>query len=415
MTSSASPQRSTRMAKRDRVIVEASRALNRYGVSHASLPLIAEQLGVSRAAIYYYAENQEDLVFQSYSRTCETLSAHLTAAEQAGGSALEIIERFVDGLLAPANPELAALSDIAYLNIERQAVVLELFNNLRSRVAEILALGIARGEIRNCTVSIVAPAVLSLTLWLPMAKMWPSVGALTHADLVAAIKDMLRLGIAADRRRDAAFQPLPLTVSDGRLLQVFDPEAMAAAKQESLLAAASWLFNLKGVDATSLDEIAARVGATKRVIYHNLGDKETLVAACYSRSFRFYEHVARQCKALPGTRLAAIGASVYAYAEAGLREDIATFTPITGFEALPAPLQEEVNASTLRLIDGFIEMYEQGQREGSVRPLNPRAVLAINPGSFQWLPKWHQVLSPDERARAPREIADLNRLGLLPV
>jgi len=403
------------MAKRDRVIVEASRALNRYGVSNASLPLIAEQLGVSRAAIYYYAENQEDLVFQSYSKTCEDLAEHLTAAEQIGGSAIEIINRFVDGVLSPSSPELAALSDMAYLNSERQTVVLGLFNALRSRIAEILALGIARGEIRNCAVSVVAPAILSLTLWLPMAKMWPSIGVLTHAELVDAIKDMLRLGIAADRRRDVPFEPLPFTIGDGRLLQVFDPEAIAAAKQESLLAAASWLFNLKGVDATSLDEIAARVGATKRVIYHNLGDKETLVAECYSRSFRFYEHVARQCEALPGPRVAAIAASVYAYAEAGLREDIATFTPITGFEALPLPLQEEVNASTVRLIDGYIGMYEQGQREGSIRPINPRAVLAVNPGAFQWLPKWHQVLSPDERALAPREISDLNRLGLLPV
>lgn len=414
VTRPAKPERSTRGAKRDRVIAEAARTLNRYGVSKASLPLIAEQLGVSRAAIYYYVEDQEDLVFQSYLRSCDALSEYLATAEGGGGTALEIVERFIDVALAPSNPELAALSDMAYLNAERQATVHAAFNAVKSRLAEILALGIARGEIRSCTVSVVSPAILSLTLWLPIAKMWRSIDNLTHVELVDAIKTMLRQGIAADRQGEVAFKPLPLTLDDGQRLKVFDTDALAVAKQESLLAAASWLFNLKGVDATSLDEIAASVGATKRVIYHNLGDKETLIAACYSRSFRLYESVARQCEALPGPRVTAIAASVYAYAEAGLREDIATYTPVTGFGALPAALQDEVNASTVRLMDSFIEMYEQGQREGSIRPLNPRAIIAVNPGTFQWLPKWYDTLSPAERALAPLELADLNRLGLLP-
>lgn len=379
------------------------------------MPLIAEQLGLSRAAIYYYVEDQEDLVFQSYERTCQVLSERLAEAQAGGGTAIAVLERFVDGVLASTSPELAALSDMAYLSAERRAIVDGAFNTLKARLAEILALGIARGEIRNCAVILVAPAVLNLLLWLPMAKIWPSIGTLTHAELVEAIKTMLRLGVATDRRA-AAPVAAPIVLAGGEVpnLRVFDAEAMAAAKQDALLAAASWLFNLKGVDATSLDEVAARVGATKRVIYHNLGDKETLVAACYSRSFRVYESIARQAEALAGPRVDAVAASIQAYAEAGLREDVATYTPMTGFNALPAALQEEINASTIRLMTSSLSVYEQGQNEGSIRPLNARAVIAVNPGTFQWLPKWHAALSPAERAQAPGEIADLVRLGLLP-
>lgn len=414
MTGHGQQGRAPRGAKRERVIAEAARTLNAYGVSNASLPLIAEQLGVSRAALYYYVEDQEDLVFQSYRRTCDSLARHLATAESAGGDAAAIIERFVHEVLTAEGPELAALSDLAYLDAARRQSVQESFNAVRARLAEVLAVGIARGEIRDCGVNIVAAAVIGLVLWLPMAKMWPSAGALTHADLVDAIKTMLRHGIAGDRSESLTIAPIAVGEAASSL-QVFDAEALSAAKQETLLKAASWLFNLKGVDATSLDEIAARVGATKRVIYHNLGDKETLVAACYSRSFRIYESVARQCEALPGRRVAAIAASVHAYAEAGLREDVAAYTPITGFGALPAALQAQINESTVRLMETFLRIYAEGERDGSIRPVNARAVLAVNPGTFQSLAKWQDSLTAAERARVPQELADLNRLGLLPL
>ena len=51
MTRAAKPERTTRGAKRDRVIAEAALTLNQYGVSKTSLPLIAERLGVSRPTV----------------------------------------------------------------------------------------------------------------------------------------------------------------------------------------------------------------------------------------------------------------------------------------------------------------------------------------------------------------------------
>ena len=62
-------------------------------------------------------------------------------------------------------------------------------------------------------------------------------------------------------------------------------------KTEELLRTASRLFNRKGIDATSLDEIGAAVGATKSVVYHYLTDKPDLVAQCYRRAFALGERV----------------------------------------------------------------------------------------------------------------------------
>lgn len=415
MSSQTAKVRISKGSKRERVMEEAARTLNSHGVSNASLPVVASRLGVSRAALYYYFEDQEDLVFQSYQRTCESMATELAAAEAAGGDAMAKLLRFVDSLLTDDSPELAAISDLAYLAPERRAVISGRFQAVKAGIAALLAAGAARGELRECRASIIAPAILGLVLWVPIARQWRSNESLSHRDLVEALKAILREGVATDRRSNVEFRPIDIALGHVPDVNLFDGQAVAAAKQEALLGAASWLFNLKGVDATSLDEIATRVGVTKKVIYHNLGDKETLVAECYRRSFRHYEAVMRAARDYDGPRIAAIMAANYAFAQASLMEGSAPLSPLTGIEALPVSVREEIDQSTNFLMDTFLDIHAQGQAEQTVRSLDARALVAANPGGFEWLPKWFDTLSEAERAAAPLELAELYRVGLLPI
>jgi AcrR family transcriptional regulator len=248
-----------------------------------------------------------------------------------------------------------------------------------------------------------------------MARGWRVDAAIPATDLIYAIKSLLNWGVATRRGDPTGYRPFDLSHRDLPVEQVFDAATLAAAKQEALLASASWLFNLKGIDATSLDEIAMRVGVTKRVIYHNVGDKETLVGACYRRSFRFYENVGRLMANYDGSRMEAFCASTHANAEAGLREDIAPLGPLTNLETLPLAARDEMQAFGQRLLDRYLETFARGLAEGSMREVSSLAILAIHPGLFQWLPKWFDLLTPEQRAISPRELADLTRQGLRPL
>jgi AcrR family transcriptional regulator len=92
--------RSTRGSRRSLVLEEAAKALNSRGVSQTSLTEIADRVGVHRAALYYYFEDQQDLVFQSYRRSCEMFARRLNEAMRAGGGAMAIIECLIDGMLS---------------------------------------------------------------------------------------------------------------------------------------------------------------------------------------------------------------------------------------------------------------------------------------------------------------------------
>lgn len=409
--------RATRGLKRTKVLAEAAKSINDLGISQTSLVDIASRVGVSRAALYYYFEDQQDLVFQCYRQTCEFMSSRLRDAREGGGDSLEVIDAFVDGMLEGEGTEFAALSEVAYLRHDQRTTILQLYGTILNDIATTLQLGAARGDLRPSDGRVVAQAIIGLVSWIPLARRWRTREALVDADMVAAIKELLRFGVASDRAaRHGTYRPFDLAPSQVPVTQIFDPETMAAARRESLLAAASWIFNLKGIDATSLDEIALLRGVTKKVIYHNVGDKETLVAECYRRAFDFYERIQSLTQAYEGTRIEAICAQFHALAEASLREDLAPLAPLAGFDSLPASLREEIQASAARIMERSLAAYELGRIEGSVRAMkSPRAMLSMHPGVFEWLPKWFDDFDADLRARAPRELAELIRIGLSPL
>lgn len=384
-------------------------------MSQTSLSEIAEGLGVSRAALYYYFEDQEDLVFQCYRHTFEQMTRRLREASQKQALSLDKIVAFVDAMLGQGDGELASPSEAYFLREDQRAVILGLYEGLRANLAEIIQQGIDQGEIRPCRPRLVASALIGLIHWSPATARWRTTSPLSSRDITDTMTSLIRHGVAARRGDQSRYQPLVLSPPGVPVGSIFDPGAMAQARREALLMAASWLFNLKGVDATSLEEIALRVGVTKKVIYHNMGDKQTLVAQCHHRSFQFFENIADRLAQYEGARIDALCAGAHAVAEASLREDIATFVPLTGHETWPEAAREELQQSAERTMTKLLSVYEQGWADGTVRNINARAIGTMIPGLFEWLPKWLDALTSAEREVAPRELAELYRIGLSPL
>src|ERR1700677_2901235 len=53
-------------SRREQLLDQAARELNSKGISMTSLTDVADKLGFSRASLYYYVEDREDLMFQVY-------------------------------------------------------------------------------------------------------------------------------------------------------------------------------------------------------------------------------------------------------------------------------------------------------------------------------------------------------------
>jgi AcrR family transcriptional regulator len=409
----ADTRQSPREDRRAAIVRAAAACLNERGISQSTLSTIASRVGVSRAALYYYVTDQQDLVFQCYQAACASMESRLRDASRQR-SALQAIETVIDGMVRSGDPEIAVLSEIAYLRPDQREVVFKLHKDVMARLAEILSAGAARGEIRSLRVEVVAQAILGLVSWSPLAKRWPTTTNVPDADLADAIKSLCIRGLAADRTLEFDYQPFDLRTPALALRSLFDNDLLTQAKQEAVLTAASWNFNRKGIEATSLDEIALTLGVTPKVIYHNVGDKETLVTGCYRRAFEFYVSLADRADRAPTSRLQAICAVAHALAEATLRDDLSPLTPLAGIESMPRRAQKEITEMSARLLAIHTRMCEQGQAEGSLRPFNVRALLSIRHATHEWLPKWYGEADPALVAEIPGELVAFTRLGLSP-
>ncbi|MDB5420715.1 MAG: hypothetical protein JWR59_662, partial [Brevundimonas sp.] len=84
-------------------------------------------------------------------------------------------------------------------------------------------------------------------------------------------------------------------------------------------------------------------------------------------------------------------------------------------EALPEAARDEINAASVRLMDIHLDIFAVGQAQGTLAAANPRGALAVTPGVYEWLPKWYDTFSAEERQMAAREVIELIALGLRPL
>jgi len=403
-------------SRRDQLLDEAARQLNARGFTLTSLTDVADQLGVSRAALYYYVDDREDLVFQVYRRSCEILARRLGEAARPGRKALDVVGEFIARSLDPGEAELAALSELGLLRSAERETVLGLYEAVVARLARVLEAGARAGEIRRCDYAIAARCIISLIYWAPLAPRWTmAVPPVERRQVIALVNDFLARGLASDRARRVDPPRIDLSPLLAPKVAAFDRSALAQARRETILLTASRMFNAKGVDTTSLDEIAAELGATKRTLYRYVGDKQALVSACYDRAFRIYFFVARSAREMGlGTEESSV-ATARAQAVAQQRMDICPLRPLVGFEGLNPGQRARVEALSRELSAISTRRMATDIDDGTMRPLELQLMLLVLPGLTTWLAKDLVEADAARQIEIGDEVAELMRIGLAPV
>src|SRR5271168_134821 len=402
-------------ARRDQLLDEAARELNSKGISMTSLTVVADKLGFSRASLYYYVEDREDLMFQVYLRSSEIMARQLGEAAQFGRTALQVVADFVARVLDPAQPELAALSEIGLLDEAERETVLGVYEAVVARLASVLEAGARAGDTRPCDFPIVARTIISIIHSIPLNSALATTLRVSRPQIIAAAADILDNGWAAERRQEVNPPAIDFAPLLGQAGGLFDREAQFEAKREKILAAASQLFNRRGVDTTSLDDIAASVGATKRTLYHYVGDKQTILSACYARTHRIFSFIREQAAAQGGAPIDTLIAVLRANSISHQRDDIEPLRSSTGYDSLSDAEKVLAGERGRVLVQAYRALCREAQGENSMRDINRDCLLLLLRGSGSWLAKG--LVRGDDRRKAQiaEEIADVLRLGLSPV
>jgi len=398
-------------ARRAAVLTAAAREFNAHGVGRASFARIARELGLTRAALYYYVKDREDLVRSCYAASCATMAADLAAAERTPGTSLDQVLAFLRASLDPDRTPPAVLSDVDYLTGEARAEIAAAHGANIARLRALLRAGAADGSLRPCDDEAIAQAIVGVIAWAPLSEDWLEGADPTYrVRTVQALSDLIRDGVAADPSR-AYTPPIDARAFLRPAPGAFDREGQAKAKVEQILATASVIFNKRGVDGASLDEITAALGATKGAFYHYLDNRIELMARCYERAFDLFEAFADAAERLgrDGLEKAMIGLWLNVQAHT---LGLAPLVQMVGVESLPAAARADIRRRSRALQQRFTGFSRTGIAEGVTRDVDVDAVSQLGAGVFEWLPKWFDPTDPRAETALPQEYVDLFIRGL---
>jgi AcrR family transcriptional regulator len=398
--------------QREALLDEAARQFNARGIAATSVSQVAQRVGLTRAAVYYYVKDGEDLVFQCYMRACQLMAEDLAKAHEDGADDLARIQSLVRRALAPDRPEVAVVSEIAYLSEPRRALIQAEHDRNVAALEVFVRNGIRAGTLRECDPHVTAQAIFGILSWIVLSPAWVGRGgdAGTAARMSAALVDLLEHGLARDP--NTPFQcRIDVKTLAAAPANMFDRELAAELKIEQVLETASRLFNERGLDGASLDQIAAALGATKGALYHYFSNKRELILRCYQRAATLDEKFADLAEQAGRTGLDRGMIGLHLNVQAQLAGP-SPLVPLIGFESIAPGPRKALQARLSQLQQRFTGFGREGIADGSNRDCDVDAVSLAGAGMFGWIPKWLPGGALDRRWEIADQMVELYRIGL---
>jgi len=186
--------------QRDRVLKAAAHCFNQKGYSGTSLKNVADILGLTDPALYYYVKNKEELVYLCYVRAADVGREAMERAVTDGGCGLEQVQNYlryhVEIMVGERGP-IAILSEIPSLKREHRQEVLKLSRRHSLKFEAMLQRGIGDGSINECDVRMTGNAIMGSINWIPK---WFHGDPSIAEKIVAEFPTVLSRGLEADTR-----------------------------------------------------------------------------------------------------------------------------------------------------------------------------------------------------------------------
>lgn len=156
--------------QRDRLLKAAAHCFNQKGYSGTSLKDVADLLGLTDAALYYYVPNKEELVYQCYVRAAEigrdAMDRAVAEADCGFDQVRHYIRCHIEYMLGDRGP-IAIMSEIPSLKPGHRHEVLEFSRKHSSRFEALLKKGIDDGSIAPCDIRMTGNAIMGSINWIP--------------------------------------------------------------------------------------------------------------------------------------------------------------------------------------------------------------------------------------------------------
>jgi len=164
-------------------------------------------------------------------------------------------------------------------------------------------------------------------------------------------------------------------------------------RRAEILQAALLAFRERGYHATTLDDIANRLGLRKTALYHYFPDKEAILYACHLESLGELTRIVSAARARGARPTEQLGYVIREHVR--VMTDTLQGSPLA-FEvtALSPAHQREIIRGRDAYEGALRDLIEQGIRAGELRPVSPKLAVFAILGAVNWIARWYRPGGP---------------------
>ncbi len=183
-------------AKRRAVIRAAGEAFRRRGYHNTSMTEIAKALGLSKAALYYYVKNKEEVLFECHLMVYEAMEEVLAVPHREEKNGLDYLTSVFAQLVTLLTRDgLSLLTDVNSLSGESRDRVLAQRGAIERRITNIVNGGIIDGSIRQSDPRLTVFFFMGALNWLN--AWYDPKGRVTGDAIAAHFAAQMRAGVTA--------------------------------------------------------------------------------------------------------------------------------------------------------------------------------------------------------------------------
>ncbi len=188
------------------------------------------------------------------------------------------------------------------------------------------------------------------------------------------------------------------------------------AKQSAILSRAAKLFNTKGARATTLSDVANKLGLTKTSLYYYVKTKEDLIFQCYDASMkhalRSLDEIEQETDDPLERTLRFMQSRIDSILQA-LQDNADYYAAPLELASLKPQHRDALTAEYLEMFKRVRAYIREGIEAGSIRPCHSTTTTRALIGALDWSFYWLYEIPREEAEKASAAVADICANGLL--
>ncbi|MGB3864606.1 MAG: TetR/AcrR family transcriptional regulator [Xanthobacteraceae bacterium] len=179
--------------KRAALLREAGRAFSLRGYHNTSLEDVAKTLDVTKAALYYYVKNKQEILFECHMMSLDFGDEAMKYCEEHGKTGLEKVLLLMDKYVRTVTSEMgsfAVLREYDALEPQNKAIVGKRRDKFDRAFRRLISEGIADGTVRKVNAKLTVFFFMGSINW--MTRWFTPEGSATGEEIARSLVDLVK-------------------------------------------------------------------------------------------------------------------------------------------------------------------------------------------------------------------------------